>query len=172
MTFQCGKFLSCKTCACARDHHRIEFNVYYPFGCNKSQLVFNQENVMQILAYPAEINGRIFKWVSRENEVDLWIRNVKKNKKDKEIVILLSEMYWWKLDCNCGVQHVLHTLRTLALPLNPFHTGLTNWKPRGTYIYVMPARIVGGRLLLKHTDETASSEAAGQRRIQQRKLSS
>ena len=32
-------------------------------------------------------------------------------------------------------------------------------------IYVMPARIVGGHLLLKHTDETASSEAAGQRRI-------
>ena len=31
--------------------------------------------------------------------------------------------------------------------------------------YVMPARIVGGCLLLKHTDETASSEAAGQCRI-------
>ena len=30
---------------------------------------------------------------------------------------------------------------------------------------VMPARIVGGRLLLKHTDETASSEAAGHCRI-------
>ena len=29
----------------------------------------------------------------------------------------------------------------------------------------MPARIVGGRLLLKHTDETDSSEAAGQHRI-------
>ena len=28
-------------------------------------------------------------------------------------------------------------------------------------IYVMPARIAGGRLLLEHTDETASSEAAG-----------
>ena len=39
-------------------------------------------------------------------------------------------------------------------------------------IYVMPARIAGGRLLLEHTDETASSEAAGQCRIQQRKLSS
>ena len=39
-------------------------------------------------------------------------------------------------------------------------------------IYVMPARIAGGRLLLEHTDETASSEAAGQRRIRQRKLSS
>ena len=37
---------------------------------------------------------------------------------------------------------------------------------------VMPARIVGGCLLLKHTDETASSEATGQRRIQQWKLSS
>ena len=35
------------------------------------------------------------------------------------------------------------------------------------YIYVMPARIVGGRLLLKHTDQTASSEAAGQCRIRQ-----
>ena len=33
------------------------------------------------------------------------------------------------------------------------------------YVYVMPARIVRGRLLLKHTDETASSEATGQRRI-------
>ena len=32
-------------------------------------------------------------------------------------------------------------------------------------IYVMPARIAGGRLQLEHTDETASSEAAGQRRI-------
>ena len=39
-------------------------------------------------------------------------------------------------------------------------------------VYVMPARIAGGRLLLEHTDETASSEAVGQRRIQQRKLSS
>ena len=38
-------------------------------------------------------------------------------------------------------------------------------------IYVMPARIAGDRLLLDHTDETASSEAAGQHRIQQRKLS-
>ena len=36
----------------------------------------------------------------------------------------------------------------------------------------MPARIAGGRLLLEHTDETASSEAAGQRRIRQPKLSS
>ena len=36
----------------------------------------------------------------------------------------------------------------------------------------MPARIAGGRLLLEHTDETASSEAAGQRRMRQRKLSS
>ena len=36
----------------------------------------------------------------------------------------------------------------------------------------MPARIAGGRLLLDHTDETASSEAAGQRRILQWKLSS
>ena len=34
-------------------------------------------------------------------------------------------------------------------------------------VYVMPARIVGGRLLLKHTDETASSEVAGQCRIRQ-----
>ena len=32
-------------------------------------------------------------------------------------------------------------------------------------VYVMPARIVGGHLLLKHTDETASSEVAGQHRI-------
>ena len=32
-------------------------------------------------------------------------------------------------------------------------------------VYVMPARIVGGRLLLKHTDETAMSEVAGQHRI-------
>ena len=32
---------------------------------------------------------------------------------------------------------------------------------------VMPARIVGGRLLLKHTDETALSEVAGQHRIRQ-----
>ena len=32
-------------------------------------------------------------------------------------------------------------------------------------IYVVPARIVGGLLLLKHTVETASSEAAGQHRI-------
>ena len=37
---------------------------------------------------------------------------------------------------------------------------------------VMPARIAGGHLLLGHTDETASSEAAGQHRIQQQKLSS
>ena len=37
---------------------------------------------------------------------------------------------------------------------------------------VMPARIAGGRLLLEHTDETASSEAASQHRIRQRKLSS
>ena len=36
----------------------------------------------------------------------------------------------------------------------------------------MPARIAGGHLLLEHTDETASSEAAGQHRIRQRKLSS
>ena len=36
----------------------------------------------------------------------------------------------------------------------------------------MPARIAGGHLLLEHTDETASSEAAGQCRIRQRKLSS
>ena len=35
----------------------------------------------------------------------------------------------------------------------------------------MPARIAG-RLLLEHTEETASSEAAGQRRIRQWKLSS
>ena len=35
---------------------------------------------------------------------------------------------------------------------------------------VMPARIAGGHLLLEHTDETASSEAASQRRIWQRKL--
>ena len=39
-------------------------------------------------------------------------------------------------------------------------------------IYVMPARIAGGCLLLDHTDETALSEAAGQHRIRQRKLSS
>ena len=39
-------------------------------------------------------------------------------------------------------------------------------------INVMPARIAGGRLLLEHTDETASSEAAGQHRIWQQKLSS
>ena len=31
--------------------------------------------------------------------------------------------------------------------------------------HVMPARIAGGCLLLEHTDETASSEAASQRRI-------
>ena len=36
----------------------------------------------------------------------------------------------------------------------------------------MPARIAGGRLLLEHTEETASSEAADQRRIRQWKLSS
>ena len=36
----------------------------------------------------------------------------------------------------------------------------------------MPARIAGGRLLLEHTDETASIEAAGQCRIWQQKLSS
>ena len=36
----------------------------------------------------------------------------------------------------------------------------------------MPARIAGGGLLLEDTDETASSEAAGQHRIQQQKLSS
>ena len=33
------------------------------------------------------------------------------------------------------------------------------------HIYVMPARIVGGHLLLKHTDETTSSEVTGQHRI-------
>ena len=37
---------------------------------------------------------------------------------------------------------------------------------------VMPVRIAGGHLQLEHTDETASSEAAGQCRIRQRKLSS
>ena len=40
--------------------------------------------------------------------------------------------------------------------------------PVGLYVqcvYVMPARIVGGHLLLKHTDETTLSEAAGQHRI-------
>ena len=36
----------------------------------------------------------------------------------------------------------------------------------------MPARIAGGCLLLEHTDETASSKAASQHRIWQRKLSS
>ena len=40
------------------------------------------------------------------------------------------------------------------------------WPTQGRH-NVMPARIVGGRLLLKHTDETALSEAAGQRKIQQ-----
>ena len=39
-------------------------------------------------------------------------------------------------------------------------------------ICVMPARIAGGRLLLEHTEETASSEAASQCRIQRRKPSS
>ena len=38
--------------------------------------------------------------------------------------------------------------------------------------YVMPAKIAEGRLLLEHTEETASSEAASQRRIRQQKLSS
>ena len=36
----------------------------------------------------------------------------------------------------------------------------------------MPARIAGGHLLLEHTDETASSEAASQHRIWQQKFSS
>ena len=45
------------------------------------------------------------------------------------------------------------------------------WPTQGHH-NVMPARIVGGHLLLKHTDETASSEATGQHTIQQRKLSS
>ena len=38
-------------------------------------------------------------------------------------------------------------------------------QPTQGYHNVMPARIIGGRLLLKHTDETALYEAAGQRRI-------
>ena len=45
-------------------------------------------------------------------------------------------------------------------------------RPTQVHHNVMPARIAGGRLLLEHTDETALSEAAGQRRIRQRKLSS
>ena len=39
-------------------------------------------------------------------------------------------------------------------------------------LYVMPARIAGGCPLLEHTDETTLSEAAGQHRIWQWKLSS
>ena len=35
----------------------------------------------------------------------------------------------------------------------------------GVTINVMPARIAGGHLLLDHTDETTSSEAASQCRI-------
>ena len=37
---------------------------------------------------------------------------------------------------------------------------------------VMPARFVGGCLLLTHREETTSSEAVGQHRIQDQKLSS
>ena len=45
------------------------------------------------------------------------------------------------------------------------------WPTQGHH-NVMPARIAGGRLLLEHTDETTSSEAAASAEFDNEKLSS
>ena len=77
-----------------------------------------------------------------------------------------------------GMEKVLHYLEdnlpaTFSHPLKTMEDcDILSFLCGVLQVYVMPARIAGGHLLLGHTEETASSEAAGQHRIRQRKLSS
>ena len=76
--------------------------------------------------------------------------SLKTTKPPAKVLTIFQRLYLWQILTAVGVPK-----RIQSQP---------EWPTQGRH-NVMPARIVGGRLLLKHTDEAASSEAAGQHRI-------